>query len=105
MSSRLQGGDARARDSPRFHSSRRPRLLWRLRVLESGVKVATREKALLDMLYLSATRNRLFARLPALELPRDFDRRRAQDWISRITSPQLARTVQRRYAALVKKRR
>ena len=74
-------------------------------LLESGVKMATREKALLDMLYLSATRNRLFARLPELELPRDFDRRSAQRWISRITSPQLARTVQRRYAALVKKRR
>ena len=73
-------------------------------LLDSGVKIATAEKALLDMLYLSATRNRLFARLPELELPRSFDRRRAQHWISRITSPQLARTVQRRYAALVARR-
>jgi hypothetical protein len=37
-----------------------------------GSKIATAEKALFDTLYLSPARSRLFARLPELEIPRDF---------------------------------
>jgi hypothetical protein len=37
-----------------------------------GSKIATAEKALFDTLYLSPARSRLFARLPELELPRQF---------------------------------
>jgi len=40
---------------------------------ESGmVKVATPEKALVDVYYLSPTRSRLFKRLPEIEIPRRF---------------------------------
>jgi predicted transcriptional regulator of viral defense system len=48
------------------------------------IKMATREKALLDVLYLAAARSRLFARLPELELPQWFRVRECRRWISRI---------------------
>jgi predicted transcriptional regulator of viral defense system len=67
----------------------------------SGVKIATPEKALFDLLYLSATRARIFAALPEIELPRRFDRRAARAWIARITSPALAAMVQRKWSDLV----
>ncbi len=38
----------------------------------TGVRLASPEKALVDFLYLSTTRSRLFARLPELELPKSF---------------------------------
>ena len=44
----------------------------------SGVRIASREKALVDYLYLSPTRTRLFAALPELELPKGFDAREAR---------------------------
>jgi hypothetical protein len=37
-----------------------------------GSKIATAEKALFDTLYLAPARSRLFARLPELEVPRQF---------------------------------
>ncbi|HSC17191.1 MAG TPA: hypothetical protein VLI71_18820, partial [Gammaproteobacteria bacterium] len=37
-----------------------------------GSKIATAEKALFDTLYLAPARSRLFARLPELEIPREF---------------------------------
>lgn len=62
----------------------------------SGVKLALPEKALVDFLYLSPTRGRLFAALPELELPRSFRRRAAQEWVKRIPSPRLRTIVRRR---------
>jgi len=70
-------------------------------VLPSGVRIATPEKALLDVLYLSATRNRMFARLPEIELPSRFDPAVAAKWMKRITSPRLEQIVRRRYAERV----
>lgn len=67
----------------------------------SGVKIATPEKALFDLLYLSTTRARIFASLPEIELPRGFDRRAGRKWIARITSPALAAMVQRKWSDLV----
>jgi predicted transcriptional regulator of viral defense system len=61
-------------------------------ILGSGVKLATPEKALLDVFYLSGTRSRLFATLPELELPRGFRFREARSWLERIPSKRL-RTV------------
>jgi len=58
-------------------------------VLESGIKLAEPEKALVDFLYLSPTRGRLFASLPELELPPAFRRRAAREWIRRIRSKRL----------------
>lgn len=40
----------------------------------TGIAMATPEKALVDFLYLSPTRSRLFAALPELELPKGFRR-------------------------------
>ena len=51
---------------------------------ESGVRLATPEKALLDALYLVPARSRLFALLPELELPVRFDRAEARRWLARI---------------------
>jgi len=48
------------------------------------VKMATPEKALLDVFYLSTARSRLFARLPELELPPTFSVGECRRWIRRI---------------------
>jgi len=55
----------------------------------SGIKMATPEKALVDFLYLSPTRTRLFTALPELTLPPSFRRREARAWLGRITSDRL----------------
>jgi predicted transcriptional regulator of viral defense system len=66
----------------------------------SGAKVATPEKALLDVLYLSGGRSRLFASLPELELPAGLRLDRAQAWIKKIPSARLRTLVSRRLDAL-----
>lgn len=52
----------------------------------TGVKLATAEKALFDMAYLSGGRSRLFTRLPELDLPPRFRRAELRHWIARIPS-------------------
>jgi hypothetical protein len=66
---------------------------------ESGVKLATPEKALLDVFYLSGTRSRLFAALPELELPRGFSFREARACLQRIPSKRLRTVVAARLEA------
>jgi predicted transcriptional regulator of viral defense system len=56
------------------------------------VKLASPEKALVDVLYLSPTRTGLFAALPELTLPSRFRVREARAWIGRIASARL-RTI------------
>lgn len=63
---------------------------------DSGIKLALPEKALVDFLYLSPTRGRLFAALPELELPRGFRRSAAREWVRRIPSKRLRTMVARR---------
>ena len=65
------------------------------------VKMATQEKALLDVLYLTAARSRLFARLPELELPRGFDVRACRPWIKRIRNPSRRIMVTRRLDSIL----
>ncbi len=65
-------------------------------VLDSGIKLAVPEKALVDFLYLSPTRGRMFASLPELELPPAFRRRAARGWIQRIPSKRLKTIVAQR---------
>lgn len=50
------------------------------------VKIATPEKALVDVFYLRPARSRLFRALPELELPPTFSRRRAHSYLKRIGS-------------------
>jgi hypothetical protein len=66
----------------------------------SGAKIATPEKALLDVFYLSGVRSRLFASLPELELPRGFRFEHARAWIRKIPSARLRTVVTRRLAAV-----
>jgi hypothetical protein len=58
----------------------------------SGMKLASPEKALVDYLYLTPTRTRLFAALPELDLPEGFREDEARGWVRRIRSRRL-RTI------------
>jgi predicted transcriptional regulator of viral defense system len=63
---------------------------------ESGVRLATSEKAIVDTLYLGPTRSRMFAHLPEIEISKSFDRQKAQEWIARIApGPRRASVEQR----------
>jgi hypothetical protein len=70
---------------------------------DSGVKLALPEKALVDFLYLSPTRGRLFAALPELDLPRGFRRSAAREWVRHIQSKRLRTIVARRLDAVLAK--
>lgn len=61
----------------------------------TGVRLATPEKALVDFLYLSSNRSRLFARLPELEVPASFEPAEARRWAARIPSPRMRTIVGR----------
>ena len=54
--------------------------------IQDGVKLASPEKALFDVAYLSATRTRLFSSLPELEIPKGFRPKRLEHWVQRIPS-------------------
>lgn len=64
------------------------------------VRMATPEKALLDCLYLSSARSRLFARLPELDLREGFDRDRARRLLDRLPSARRRATLLRRLETL-----
>jgi predicted transcriptional regulator of viral defense system len=68
-------------------------------VKDTGVKLATPEKALLDTLYLTPARSRLFAHLPELELPKHLDRERIRYWVRRIPAGPRRTSVERRLDA------
>jgi predicted transcriptional regulator of viral defense system len=68
---------------------------------ESGVRLATPEKALLDSLYLGPTRSRMFAHLPEIEIPKGFDRRKAQEWVARIPAGPRRTSVEHRLDRLL----
>ncbi len=70
-------------------------------VAESGVRLATPEKALLDTLYLAPARSRLFAQLPEVELPSRFRRIEARRWVRRIPSGPRRRMVTQRLERLL----
>jgi predicted transcriptional regulator of viral defense system len=67
----------------------------------SGVKMASPEKALCDVLYLSAARSRLFARLPELELPPSFRVRESRRFVERIPAAYRRSMVANRLDALL----
>jgi predicted transcriptional regulator of viral defense system len=68
---------------------------------DRGAKVAVPEKALLDVLYLSSAKTRLFRVLPELELPKKFSIPRARRMILRIKSPRRRTQVSRLFEAIV----
>lgn len=61
-----------------------PELLGGFTVTATGIKLASPEKALFDVAYLSGGRSRLFARLPELEVPRGFRRPLLREWTAKI---------------------
>lgn len=69
-----------------------PALFGGFVTLPSGVKLATPEKALFDVAYLSGGRSRRFASLPELELPPGFRRKELGRWLGNIDSAR-ARTM------------
>lgn len=66
-----------------------------------GTKLATPEKALFDVAYLSGGRSRVFAHLPELELPAGFHRSRLREWSQRITASRKRSMVESRIAAML----
>ena len=64
-----------------------------------SVKMATPEKALVDFLYLSSAKTRLFSALPELELPKKFSRRKARAFIKRVRSERRRSMLEKRFEA------
>jgi predicted transcriptional regulator of viral defense system len=62
---------------------------------EHDVRLATAEKALFDVTYLSAGRSRIFTSLPELEIPRGFRRKELARWVTKISSER-SRTITQR---------
>jgi predicted transcriptional regulator of viral defense system len=67
---------------------------------DASTRLATPEKALFDVLYLSGTRGRLFSALPEVEWPRRFRWQAVHEWLARIPSPRATSRVRARLRAL-----
>ncbi len=65
-----------------------------------GAKIATAEKALFDLLYLSPGRSRLFASLPELEIPRNFRWSQLAQYCALVKSPSRRTFLTERIARL-----
>jgi predicted transcriptional regulator of viral defense system len=72
---------------------------------DPAVRMAQAEKALVDFLYLSPGRSRLFSALPELELPRGFSVRRARAMLAKIPDPRRRALVTRRLDAVLEEAR
>lgn len=73
-----------------------PELFVGYDVEADGTKIASPEKALFDVLYLSPARSRLFARLPELEIPRQFRWPRLREYNSLVKSATRRTHIERR---------
>lgn len=82
-----------------------PELFTGFEIEPDGSKVATAEKALFDVLYLSPARNRLFARLPELEIPRQFTWSQLRDYAARVTFSKRRKHIESRIAEIQHGRR
>lgn len=71
---------------------------------DSGVRLATPEKALMDVLYLRSARSRMFADLPELALPGGFREKEARRWVERIRDPSRRTMVRVRLDEVLGKR-
>ena len=77
-----------------------PALFGGFAVDGNGVKMATAEKALFDVLYLGPTRSRLFAQLPEIELPRSFRWGEVGRWAGKIPGKSRRAFVEKRLREL-----
>lgn len=64
------------------------------------IKIATPEKALVDVLYLAPARSSLFKSLPEIEFPKSFNRTKVNEIISRIPSLRTRTLVEKKFKAL-----
>lgn len=67
---------------------------------DGQIKIATPEKALIDLLYLTPARSKLFKTLPELDFPSTFSRKKAIALVSKITSLRIRTLVKRRLEKL-----
>ena len=65
-----------------------------------GALIASPEKALFDVFYLSGTKPRTFSSLPEVELPDDFDFGKVRNWTRKVPSKRLRTIVERRTSEL-----
>jgi len=80
-----------------------PSMFFGYRSMPRGAgKLATPEKALIDLLYLSPARTRLFRSLPEIDFPRGFKVREARRIIKRIRSLRRRSHVSRRFEQLLR---
>lgn len=70
---------------------------------QTGVKLATPEKALLDIFYLRPAKSLWFKSLPEVELPESFDEKKAFAMIKKIPSPVRRTVVRDALKALLKR--
>ena len=77
-----------------------PEIFGGFEVGPTGVKLATPEKAVFDVLYLSGKRTRQFSTLPELELPRSFRWSAVGSWLERVTFARDRTIIERRIAEL-----
>ncbi len=77
-----------------------PALFGGYETAADGTKVATAEKALFDLLYLSPTRSRLFTKLPEIELPRSFRWAKVAEWAKKIPGKSRRTYVEQKVASL-----
>lgn len=76
------------------------RLFGGFEIAEDGTKLATPEKALFDLIYLSPTRTRLFVKLPEIEIPKSFRWRQVSVWANEINGKSRRSFVKDRIGAL-----
>jgi len=77
-----------------------PELFGGFELADDGAKVATVEKALFDLIYLSPTRLRLFVKLPEIEVPPGFRWAEAKRWLKRIAGKSRRSFVETKLAEL-----
>jgi predicted transcriptional regulator of viral defense system len=77
-----------------------PALFGGYEATDDGTKVATAEKALFDLIYLSPTRTRLFVHLPEIEFPKSFRWAEVASWAKKIAGKSRRAFVQQKLAAL-----
>jgi predicted transcriptional regulator of viral defense system len=65
------------------------------------IKIATPEKALIDILYLTPARSKLFKTLPEIEFPSSFSQKKVKEIINKIPSERIKTVVQTRLEALL----
>lgn len=73
-----------------------PELFLGYELEADGSKIATAEKALFDTLYLAPARSRLFARLPELDIPRNFRWQDLRQFAERVQFPKRRVHIERR---------